>query len=212
MPLLNGIIFRQRYERALTSIAQILVQEFANQFLISKGATPKVKAVYIERMVPPADTECPCINVTLSRGDYSNKDERMNEGVYTYEIEVYTTGKTTGSQRGDYASRIELQRILGMIRTILDSPQYATLNFEPPYIATTATTRIEIMRQTEADNAYMSVGVLSFMVRMPEEVVLSEDEYIITDAVTKVQIGDSESGHLWVYFRLHEGVYDIGYE
>ena len=80
----------------------------------------------------------------LVRGDYDNMDVVDTRGTYTYFIDVFTRAKETDAEKGDTIAALKLQRILGIVRTILEDPQYRTLTFVAPSIEHTEIKEISI--------------------------------------------------------------------
>ena len=199
MALINTIIPPQNYEKIRDSLFDILVEEISNQFILLSD--PEFNArVFKERVVPFDSSELPCINILFVRGEYDNIDVIQTRGEYTYFIDVYTKAKTTNAKRGDTTSLEKLQRILGIVRTILEDPQYRTLTFTAPSLEHTEVKSISIIQpENNQDSNNISLGRLTFIAVITEGVELLSAN-IITEAETNVEINDTDKGHVLTKF------------
>lgn len=168
MAKITSIIPVQMFEIIRDRIAEILASEFANQFILSSD--PNINAsVWVERFVPFDKTDMPSINVALNRGDYSNKDMTAVDGAYRYNIDCYASHPDTSTGQGDSKASIILQRIIGMCRFILESTQYKTLGYAPPFNCRVAVRSIAIYDPiNNQDATHQAQGRIEFTVTAPE--------------------------------------------
>ena len=131
MSLIDGIIQPRAYELIRDKIAEILLEEFANQFALTSDADLNLHKVYLERFVPLDFTELPCLNIGLERGDYSNQHQGQYDGDYRFYIECNVKASESDSARGDTKSKVKVQKIMGVAMAILENPVYKTLGFVP---------------------------------------------------------------------------------
>jgi hypothetical protein len=195
MPI-SGVIPQQAFEQIRDRIGLILATEFASQFALSSGTTPN-PTVYTERFIQFDLTEAPAVNVSLQRGDYSLKDPTQVDGTYVFNIEAYATAKATGTVRGDYTSTKSWQRILGMVRAILENPLYSNLGFSTPYLAHTEVGSIQALQPANNNDAvFEAQGMLQFTVRVPEDTILETANDLLFSG-TIVRLYNTDIGYYW---------------
>lgn len=199
MALINGIIPQQSFELAENAIGSILTTELANQFVLTANA--KMNAtVHKERVVPfDVKTAYPAINVKFDGGDYSNKDMTLTDGLYKYYIVAYVSANSTSSTDGDKEANINLQRLLGICRAILENPVYNNLNLSRPFVKNTYIGAIKVGVTDETLGAENSVcGYLEFYVKVPEYVLLKNAEELLS-SFTQVKLYETDEGFQWEY-------------
>jgi hypothetical protein len=196
MAKITSLIPSQNFEIIRDRIGEILAEEFANQFALS-GNSELNPDIYIERVVPFDKTEIPAINVMLYRGDYANKDMLAVTGNYIYYIDCYTSAHDSKDTRGDLKASVSLQKIIGMCRYILESSQYKTLDYAPPFNCRTAVQSIRIEdKQGGQDATNQVVGRIEFMVSAPEWANLSETVPLSLNS-TKVKLYETDKGFVF---------------
>lgn len=196
MALINTLIPPQNYELVRDSVFDIIKLELTNQATLA--ADPELDAkVFKERFIPINKEQHPALNIMLVRGDYDNMDVVDTRGTYTYFIDVFTRAKETDAEKGDTIAALKLQRILGIVRTILEDPQYRTLTFVAPSIEHTEIKEISISQPNNNQDSFNSImGRLTFMVVVSEGVkLLTANDIAGIDA--NVEIGDSGKGHVF---------------
>jgi len=197
-------------EKVRDLIGALLAIEFTHQNTIDPDDIISVK-FFTERRVSVDHTECPAVSISFDKVEYGGKYMDGVTGEYIYLINVFAVSPTTDSATGDYLASKQVHRIMRMIRTILESPGYETLGIAPPFIGRTAVTGMNMHMGEVLDNLHTAYGTIMFSVTMPEGVVYSSEAYVLTDNYTRVKLSNTE-GYSWIYARLHEGVYDVGYE
>lgn len=132
IPKLEYIIEEQNFELIRSRIGEILTYELRNQANLTGKQSLKDVKVWIERVTPFNDTELPAINVYYNDTLYNSQTVVNQQGVNTYHIDVLTKSKNSGSQTNDSdkQSYTSAAKLLGIIRSILQAPQYVRLNFD----------------------------------------------------------------------------------
>lgn len=198
MPKINTLIPPQRYELVRDRIGEILAEELLAQFGLhhNLAITPKV---WIERFVPFNHTEVPAVAVYVADGAYSGKDQISVTGHYNYYVDCLTAAASTTGDHGDKLARINLQRILGMCRAILENPVYRTLDFPAPMVGGLAITAIQVSdpneRQEATNQAY---GRLTLAVAVEELVSIEETGIPLAGSATTVTLHDTDKGYVWL--------------
>lgn len=176
-PRIPVVIPRQNFEIIGDRIAEILAAEMANQWVMD-NTLPKVVSVDIERFTPYAsEIEVPAINVNNASGSYANRTRNRVDGTYLFNIDIYTNGPwSEGTGPGDVYAMGIMNRIVGMVRTILSSPAYTRLGFDPPaaqIIGSTNVTGFMVGNKATIDDILSSVvGRLQFEVVCVEEAIM----------------------------------------
>lgn len=197
MSKINTIIPAQGFEVARNRIGEIIADELANQSTLS--ANPAINAtVYLERFVPFDKTELPAVNVTLSQGSYANKKAPDGVATYNYFVDIYCASKSNDSNTGDKRASFNMQRIAGIVRYILNDPQYRTLLFAPPFITRVSVLDFNIKEPSTggADGSNIIMGRLNIEVLVVE----SQDlliALILDGQNTSIKLEESDSGFFY---------------
>jgi hypothetical protein len=195
MALIQNLIPAQAYQIILARIVEILIEEVENQQDLA-GADFAVRTFSPERSTPYEAKDLPAINVQLAEGNYPTKDVTQADGVYEYYIDVWTSAKSTTEDRGDKLATYLAHRIAGVVRAILENPQYRTLATTAGYIRRTKVDSIKMIRIDPNDLQNMCMARITFIVEAPESVELKEC-VDIAGYQTRVQIAASAEGYLW---------------
>lgn len=199
MALINGVIPRQNFELVRDKIGEILATEFAAQFALTSNSELNA-TVHVERIVPFDNTEIPCINVLLSRGNFDNMTAKKSDGTYQFNIDVYAKSKSSENQGGDSRASFIMQKMVGMAMAILENPRYRTLAFAPPSVAHTQVSDISISDPTNNQDAEsVMMGRLTFQVRINENVELLTANPIVGYETT-VTLSETEKGYVFTKF------------
>lgn len=187
---------QQKFELIRDRIGLILADELPNQSTLNSDDQLNAP-VYVERFVPFSDTDMPCINVLYSGSNFDSKTVMNADGVDTYFVDVYTKGKGSEDQRGDNLAASRLHRLMGVCRAILENPIYKTLGFNPPSLSGVAVKSISVQDpQNNQDAKNVIMGRLVFEVRALEVQQLI-DSTLISEAVTKIKLNESEKGYIY---------------
>ncbi len=191
----------QGFERIRDRIMTILLTEFNNQVVSFYNTDCEGVKFFAERLVTMDKTEADYINISLLKGDYSNKDVDYVDGTYQYVLEIVTNAKNEkqGNEiiRGDKLANFRLQRLMGIVRYILEASMYAKLNFESPFIMHTELSKFQIYKpepgQDGVNNAFAQAV---FTVRAAEVTDALEAPYV-AGSMTNVQLELTENGYMY---------------
>lgn len=192
-------ITAQGFELIRDRIGFVLADEIAAQVALPVTDPSEVDAqVFVERVHPIDKGEVPLINVLYSRTNYISNTAIDGDGRNTYNIDVYARAKSKVGKKADKRAMLRLERLLGMIRAILESPHYVTLDFPRPFIMNTTVTDIQIADPKDnQDSANLMMGRLVFVVDAAETV---EQIQAVAAAGydTQVKIEETDKGFLYV--------------
>ena len=132
IPQLEYIIGEQNFELIRNRIGEILTYELRNQANLTGKQSLKDVKVWIERVTPFDNTELPAVNIYYNDTLYNGSTVVNQQGQNTYHIDVLTKSKNSGSQQNDSdkQSYTLAANLLGIVRAILQAPQYVRLNFD----------------------------------------------------------------------------------
>lgn len=196
MAILNSAILPQNYEIVRDQIGAIIKDEIANQEILqpSEEALKSVR-VFVDRLVIPNKSELPLINVFLDTGSFNNQDVEAQDGVYIFNIDFYVKSKSSSNDsRGDTKSLRNLQRLIGVVRSIIQSAKYLRLGFDAPSVLHRSIKSILISDPTlSQDGSNISQGRLTLEVRLVEDAEMFEGALLL-GATTTVKLFETESG------------------
>jgi hypothetical protein len=195
MPQIPAAIPTQAFELIRNRIAEILVDELPEQAIL-QGDNQLNATVYVERFIPFDLTEIPAVNVSINRTAYSEQTQRNTDGEHTFSIDVHTSAKSTSTVRGDSLAMFRLQKLLGVVRGILEDSRYKTLGFAPPFIESRKVTAIEYAQPTEGDGTSTVVGRVTFVVRAPDRSGVVTPE-LIAGYDTQVKLSLTNKGYIF---------------
>lgn len=198
--MINYSIGQQNFELILSRVAQIITLELSNQLAEFYNTDCDGIKVFLERNSSIDKTEMAIINVGSARGDYSNWHAGYVDGTYTYNIDVYTNSKAIAAQPGDKLSGLRRNRIVGIVRAILEDPIYKTLSFTPGSIGNLRVRSFEIgsIKKSEIDADNTMIG------RIILELKAGEGSVLITPAdleiaFTQIKLNATEFGYQYEY-------------
>jgi hypothetical protein len=200
MAIITTEILPQAFELIRDRISDILIEEIQGQLDLNgslKAMFPDKIEIGVERSVPVSFSETTWVNVSFSAGEYGNQDAKSSDGNHTFFIEAYTTSPETQNERGDTSSAKMAQRILGVCKAILEASHYQTLGFAPPFISRRYVGRIDIAEIPNQDTASVSMGRLTFHVRVPDNNMLQVPR-VLDGYETKVKISETEKGFVFL--------------
>jgi hypothetical protein len=197
MPNINLIIPTQRFEIIRDRIGEILSDEINNQYMLAN--LPNVPKVWVGRSYPFEQMDMPAINVSLSRIDYTNKDQLSVSGENIYNIDVYTSSPDTEANTGDKIAMISLHKIVGMCRAIVENPAYSNVGIAPPFSSTSLVRNIEFLDPVNhPDTVNQTVGRIEFMVVAPEDMT-GQNATPLARSETKVTLEETDKGYFYQY-------------
>jgi hypothetical protein len=142
----------------------------------------------------------PAINIMRATGDYSNQDLTATDGTYTFYIDAYYAAKSTGAgvdQIGDYLAMTKLERLIGLVRVILENEQYQTLGFARPFVMNRRVVS-DMIEQLNSDDATNTAhGRVVFSVRAGCKSPLSIPSQML-DLTTNVTIETGPEGYQYI--------------
>ncbi|MGB0881421.1 MAG: hypothetical protein ACPGSO_00600 [Vicingaceae bacterium] len=198
MALINKEIQEQSFELIRDRIAEILSIEITNQYNLFNNEDLNLK-VWLERNTPFNHSELPSINVSLSEGIFDQNTTTRSDGTYTYFIDVYHKGKTDENESGYLKSNRSNQRVLGVVRYILEDPQYKRLGFAPGFIGGRNVRNFQISEPTNSqDSTSITMSRIVFEVRSTEVEELLDAE-IIKSAITSLTLNETDEGYYYEY-------------
>lgn len=208
---ITGIIQQQSFEIVRDQIGFILALELANQFVLNPDPALDVSEVWVERVLQWDKTELPAVNVMLADGTYGGQTVLQQDGTYRYYIEGYVNAKTQratyteGEQPGDQKAMIDLHRLLGVCRSIIEDAKYKTLGFDTPpgFVMNRHIESIQIGQpnQKEHDALSSAMGRLILSVKVPEYPAGYVIPIPISRMDTTVRMEQTDKGYKWIdYF------------
>ena len=199
MSKLNFIIPPEGFEYCRNRIAEILADEIGNQFVYTGDAELSSVLISMEGDIPYDKIEVikTVIGVSLGQTVYGAAHAGNHSADYTFFLDVHTGAKTTSSQAGDAKAAIRAQRFAGLIRSILENPQYRTLGYAPGFISRVSMEKFDIAAQVPGDSRYSSMIRLYFHVELPEICKLI-DPNLIEGYQTVVTLGTTSLGYIYI--------------
>jgi len=198
MSKLNTKVLSQNFELIGQRVGSILADELHNQSTLPPVETDINATVWVERFIAFDSSDMPCINVCFTRGNNEGNYVVNSDYTHSYTIDVYTSAKSTSSQRGDVKSTNILHRILGVVRAILENPQYRTLDFASPSIENVSLKTIEIAeadKNKNTESIAMGRIVLDVQVREGMQLQTGVD---IAESNTTVKLYNTEKGYKYI--------------
>lgn len=177
MQRIKYFIGYQNIEIIRDRIAAVLADEFENQFIEFYNTDCEHVDFYVERSTPIDKAEMYIVNVSVDNATYDNKHYGQVDGIFIYNIDVYTNSKSIGDDEGDMLSAFKAQRITGIIRAILEDPIYMTLGYTFPFIEKTMVEGFKplvIKTAGESDAINTVVNRMQLLVKAVEGVTFPE--------------------------------------
>lgn len=127
VPILEG-----SYEVVSAQVALILSAELANQVALQPTVDLEFSNVFYLRAVPVNLSEGTVVNVMYAQSNYESQTQRDTKSDISVLIDVYSRvyQGVGDSQTNDQLSRLKCNRLLEIIRAILESNEYKRLGFE----------------------------------------------------------------------------------
>jgi len=229
MSKISTIIEFANHEKVRAKIAQILAVEIANQISlidaeladsptpereevlnIYKAALPTT--VWDSRFLQPGPDELPFLNVVFMKSPLDGLNTvSTQDGMVQFVVEAWQGAETDSENRGDYLASIYLQRLLEVVRSILQYRGYLNLDLDPYVGNINKVSDIEIMQPEDnaGKNAQNLIyGKLSITIRIPE---CSDNLPGIAwfESVTGVELNESELGYSWDVIQSEDFLYNL---
>lgn len=191
---ISEIIPKQGFEVVLYKIAEILFSELSNQ----KTAHSNMPdfSVFVERMTPYDKSEGVMINVTSGSANYGNFTESTTQSKTDFNIEVYSPLEHVFIKADDSISEtFTLHKVVGMVRYILQSTKYKTLDLPLGLIGGTYVESIQFFDDfNNKEGANIRIATLGFSVRIMENQDLWNGTEL-KDNVSQIKLGQTELGY-----------------
>ena len=170
IPQLEYIIGEQNFELIRNRIGEILTYELRNQANLSGKQSLKDVKVWIERVTPFDNTELPAVNIYYNDTLYNSSTVVNQQGQNTYHIDVLTKSKNSGSQQNDSdkQSYTLAANLLGIVRAILQAPQYVRLNFDGGVVTHREVSEIRMGKMSNQETTSTGGGRLLLKVNANE--------------------------------------------
>ena len=186
----------QAFETVRDQIGTILTAELANQS--SLLSDPRLNAtVWVERFIPFDQSEIPAVNISLIEIENIEYNPISAEYMVRYDIDVFNSAKQQRTQEGDVECQQVLQRICGLIRSILTHPRYKTLDLPSGTIGTTKVETIGIADLYSQDGTFSGQARITFMVKILERNT-AEDPIPSLGGLTNVRIELTDRGYRYI--------------
>jgi len=199
MSKITTAIPEQKFQFITRRVFEILMDEFNQQQILTYDNELDVD-FFLERTMPFDKEELPTINISFVDGDYSNKHQGSQDGLYQIFIDAYASAKTTATQAGDTLANLKVQKMLGVTRAILEDPVYKTLGVVPPFIMKSYVSKITIAapnKNSNMDGVNNSMGRLIFNVVANETSKLIIPQ-LIAEYQTQIKIDNSGKGYFYL--------------
>lgn len=196
MGVINSPIGTKSFEWISERIAAILQDELFQQSAIQYDDDINAR-VYLDRKVPMNASEFPVVNVSYLETNYTQETVINSDGVSLFNVDIYTSAKTTPDGRGDKLATVKAKRLAGTIQGIIMDRRYITLGFTPPFIGNRRVEKIIISDPTATNDGYSTVlGRVIIAVRASESTL---DLYptVLNEFSTQVFIDTSDEGYEW---------------
>lgn len=195
MAQINYVIPPRCHEIIRDRVGLIVADELAMQAAITYEDLFLAK-VYVQRSKPFEPDECPVINVHINSGTLDNHTIIDSDSETQFFIDVFTTGASNDTEKGDTVSSFDGQQLAGVIQAILLNPIYKTLGFAPPFIMRSKVTNFEPMTVERNDSTNMSVVRITLVVKAGQTEP-GVDAITTFIAQTQVMLHETDLGYLW---------------
>ncbi len=203
MTLIDHKIPVQRYELIRDRIYLVLKGEFDNQvYNYSDSACAGVNW-FQSRTIPLDKTESASIVIATFQASYSNKNALSTDGSYKYYLKFMVNAKSNASTQGDQSSSLRLEKLMGIVRYVLEHPNYYNLLFGNDgqyFIKHTEVTNFQIdveMQSKDAQNS--SFGEMIFTV-VAEEIETPNQANLLVSSDTSVFIELTDKGYQYLTY------------
>lgn len=203
MASINSVIPPQGFEIVRDRIGRIIADELDNQFQISYDNNLRVSN-WVERFIPfDGGKELPAVNVSLAEGNFDWQTQIQSIGTYRYFIDCYVNARRNDDDMdspGDVLANVNLQRLMGIVRAIVENPIYMTLGFAKPFIMNRHFESIQIQNpdQKKFDLENCVMGRLMLSVRIPETTPLKTPANA-AGFDTRILLAETMKGYQWVF-------------
>ena len=191
---ITEIIPQQGFEIVLYKIAEILFTELSNQ-QTAHSNMPDF-SVFVERMTPYDKSENVMINVTSKSFNYGSFTESSTQSKSDFSIEVYSPLEHTSISSDELATKsFVLHKVSGIIRYILQSSKYKTLDLPLGLIGGTYVESIQFFDDfNNKDGANLRLSTVGFSVRIMENQQLWQGVTLFSNT-SQIKLDQTELGY-----------------
>ncbi len=195
MAKITHIIPSQRVELLRDRIGSILATEISNQSLLQNDEEINAK-VWNSRILQFDKSELPAINVYHTQSSFDNKDRIDADNECLFSILVCVRNANPEDEL-DNKSLIVRDKINGIIRYILEHPEYKTFDFAPPFVITSIVQQIEnvdINQIQETD--YIVKSLITLSVKIHESITPLNPNQLLSH-LTNVRLSLTDKGYVY---------------
>lgn len=194
MARIDEALGKDVFQQVRDKIAEILLDELANQATLSGNKDLEYGIIWMERRRPFNLSEIPAINLSILGINYNTKFRHQRQPDVTYTIDIYNTKNHTE----DDADELVMDSIWDVARTvqyILDHPHYASLGLTP-LISHSEVVKITSGEAEMSDGARCGILRVEFKVNMIS--VENPFEQIALElSSTSVKIEQTDKGYFY---------------
>lgn len=204
--MISNTVSQQNYEVITDAIGSILVSELESQSkkddndLDSKIILSNT-TVWKERIVPFSQGEQFIVSVIWLGADYNEKTASQVNGVNTFLLDCYGSARTNENGKGDQLGAVRTKRLVGVIRSILEHPNYRNLGLEKNIIGSSM---IKSIRRTQLEGQDESAGVSMYRITMEIdslEVSGYNEPIPLAQNRTSVVLEETDKGYQYIYIK-----------
>jgi len=193
MSIITNPITPQSFEIVRDRLGEILDQELSSQAILTDDDRLDA-AIYLQRSKEFTANELPAVNISLDNGVYTNHQRGVSDAIYTFHIDCYAAAEDSESATGDILASLDMQRLLGVCRSILSNPVYRNLGFAAPFTNRVTVTGLTLLEVKTTEESSIAGGRLSVDVAVQETTALL-NAAISDGHTTKIQLGTTLKGY-----------------
>ena len=193
--IITEVIPQANFEIIHDKIGEILVVELANQKTLQPLRLTENVGVFKERITSVDKTEEVVISVLLDgfNSSYATQSDQQNRT--NYFIDIYASGKAGIDTPGDNVVATIVQKYIALIRYILQSHKYVTLNLPLGTIGNTNVDSGQMYEQPNTPDANFSrMARIGFSVKIMENQEVWEG-ILLDNNTTTVNIELTDKGY-----------------
>lgn len=197
MSKIDGIIPSQNYENVRDQIGAILYLELQNQYVLTSNDLFNCD-VYNSKTNPFDKIDTPLINVSFGGVGYGDKWQGGVVGENTFNIDIYTSAKSSDGINGDEQAVKLNHELIGKCRAILENPVYRQLDLAPNTINRTKVESISEIAVDTNDTSNNVVSRLALKATFNESAQLIEGE-LIESALSQIKLSLTDKGYRYEF-------------
>lgn len=187
-------ILPQNFEIIRDTLGSIIKSELDNQDTLLPSENLSLP-VFVNRLTPKRVDEDPFINLSYSGSNYQDNTTIQAVGDNIYYADVFTDSSATLEAAGDKTAAFLRDRIVGIIRAIIENPAYRTLGFDLPSINSVKVVSVEtpdpLSRNNDAKNSTMARVVINVKMSETTELISAN---IIEGMKTILKLAETDEG------------------